>query len=195
MGGRTGGDGLSAKPPAALRSERLVLRRWQREDRDAFAALNADPETMAFFPAPLSRVESDALIDRYEECFEDSGFGTWAAATADGDFVGAVGLLPVPARPFPFGPTVEVGWRLARAAWGRGYATEGARRAMEWAFTERGVPEIVSFTAEVNVRSRAVMERLGMHRDPAEDFDHPRLPVGHRLERHVLYRLTASEAS
>jgi RimJ/RimL family protein N-acetyltransferase len=115
--------------------------------------------------------------------------------TTGGDFIGAVGFLIVPGEVFPFGPSVEVGWRLARPAWGHGYATEAARRGMSWAFAEGGLDEIVSFTAEVNQPSRAVMERLGMHRDPAEDFDHPRISAGHRLQRHVLYRLTANEWS
>jgi ribosomal-protein-alanine N-acetyltransferase len=190
VGGATGGRRLSA--PDTLHSERLVLHRWRSEDRDAFAALNADPETMGFFPAPLTREQSDALVDRLEACFEDPGVSMWAVDTHDGDFVGAVGFLHV-GDVFPFWPAVEIGWRLARSAWGHGYATEAARRGLAWAFGEGGVTEIVSFTSTLNVRSQAVMQRLGMHRDPAEDFDHPRVEAGHPLERHVLYRLSASE--
>jgi ribosomal-protein-alanine N-acetyltransferase len=177
-----------------LRTERLVLHRWGSSDRDAFADLNADPETMEFFPAPLTREESDAFVDRLETGFDHRGVSMWAVHTHAGEFVGAVGLLQVP-DVFPFGPTMEVGWRLARSAWGHGYATEAARRSMTWAFAVAGVPEIVSFTSTLNVRSRAVMERLGMHRDPAEDFDHPRIEVGDRLRRHVLYRIAATEWS
>jgi ribosomal-protein-alanine N-acetyltransferase len=191
VGGTAGGVGL--RSPDTLRTERLELRRWRPEDREAFAALNGDPETMRFFEAPLTRVQSDALVDRYETCFEDPGVSTWAVTTVDGDFVGAVGFLMVPGEVFSFGPAVEVGWRLARPAWGHGYATEAARRGVTWAFTEGDLKEIVSFTAEVNLPSRAVMERLGMRRDPAEDFDHPRVSAGHRLQRHVLYRLASSD--
>jgi ribosomal-protein-alanine N-acetyltransferase len=148
---------------------------------------------MRFFEAPLARVQSDALVDRYETCFEDPGISTWAVSTLDGDFVGAVGFLIVSGEVFSFGPAVEVGWRLARPAWGHGYATEAARRVVTWAFDEGDLKEIVSFTAEVNLPSRGVMERLDMRRDPAEDFDHPRVSEGHRLRRHVLYRLAASD--
>lgn len=147
---------------------------------------------MEFFPAPLTREQSDALIDRLEQCFVDPGVSMWAVSTHAGDFVGAVGFLIV-GDAFPFWPAVEVGWRLHRNSWGHGYATEAAKRGITWAFTEGGVTEIVSFTSTINVRSQAVMERLGMHRDPAEDFDHPRIDAGHPLERHVLYRLSASE--
>lgn len=192
MGRAAGGRGLSA--PDSLETDRLVLHRWSQDDRDAFAALNGDAETMEFFPAPLTRQQSDALVDRLEACFVDPGVSMWAVSTRDGAFVGAVGFLLVP-DVFPFGPSVEVGWRLARTAWGKGYATEAATRGLTWAFTEASVPEIVSFTSVVNVRSQAVMERLGLHRDPTEDFDHPRIEAGHRLGRHVLYRLSADEWS
>jgi len=172
-----------------LRTGRLLLRRWRAADREPFAALNADPEVMRHFPGPLSRTASDELVDRIEAGFDADGYGLWAVELADGDgFVGFTGLTRV-TFDAPFTPAVEVGWRLARAAWGRGYATEAARAAMRFGFTGAGLREIVSFTAPGNVRSRAVMQRLGMTYDPADDFDHPRLSQGHPLRPHVLYRI------
>ena len=171
-----------------LRTKRLLLRRWHPGDRDPFAALNADPEVMRWFPATLSRDESDALADRIAAAVERDGWGLWALEErATGGFVGFTGLTR-PAFEAHFTPAVEIGWRLARDAWGRGYATEAARTATAYAFGELGLERIVSFTAAGNERSRAVMRRLGMRHDPAEDFDHPALPPGHPLRRHVLYR-------
>ena len=170
-----------------IRTERLLLRRWGDEDRAPFAALNADPVVMEHFPSALTREESDALVDRIEAGFAQHGFGLWAVE-AHGVLVGFTGLA-VPA----FAPElVEVGWRLARSAWGHGYAAEAARAAIAHG-RGAGVGEVVSFTAVDNVRSRRVMERLGMTHDPADDFDHPALPEGHRLRRHVLYRLPAGQ--
>ncbi len=174
-------------PAAALRTARLVLRRWRPDDRAPFATLNADAETMAFFEHPLSRTQSDTLIDHYEACFEQHGYGTWAVTDGRGALVGAVGLLAVGTE-LPCGPTVEAGWRLDRRRWGHGYATEAAGAALGHAFDRLGLDEVVAFTAVGNVRSRAVMERLGMTRDPAEDFVHPRVTPGHPLAPHVLYR-------
>lgn len=172
-----------------LHTERLVLRRWRPADRAPFAALNADPTVMEFMPARLTRVESDAFADRIERGFETNGYGLWAVEVRGGEpFVGFVGLGR-PAFEAPFTPCVEVGWRLAREAWGRGIATEGARAAVAFAWDTLGLDEIVSFTVPANRRSRRVMEKLGMRRDPADDFDHPRLAPGHPLRRHVLYRL------
>ena len=177
--------------PDVRRTERLVLRRWREEDRAPFAAMNADPEVMEHFRSPLTREESDALVGRIEAAFERHGYGLWALEVAEtGEFVGFAGLA-VPSFAAHFTPAVEVGWRLARAAWGRGYATEAARSALACGFDEAGLPEVVSFTTTTNVRSQAVMARLGMAHDPADDFDHPNLPEGHRLRRHVLYRLSA----
>lgn len=174
-----------------LRTARLLLRRWRDEDRAPYAALNADPEVTATLAGPLTRAESDAMVDRIEAGFAEQGFGLWALERLDtGDFVGFTGLS-VPGFEAPFLPAVEVGWRLARAAWGHGFATEAARAAVDDGFTRVGLPEVVSFTAESNHRSRAVMERIGMTHDAGEDFDHPRLPAGHPLRRHVLYRLAA----
>jgi RimJ/RimL family protein N-acetyltransferase len=175
-----------------LRTERLLLRRWLRSDRGAFAAMNTDEEVMEYFPAKLSRAESGAMVERVEACFEHRGYGLWAVELRGGEpFIGFAGLSPVDI-PLPFAPEVEIGWRLARPFWGQGFATEAAAAALTFGFTERDLPEIVSFTAVGNERSRRVMERLGMRRDPQEDFDHPWLGKADRLRRHVLYRLDAA---
>ena len=172
-----------------LTTDRLLLRHWRDDDRVPFAAMNADLRVMEHFPAPLSRLESDALIDEFEARFDPRGFGLWALERRDdGTFIGFTGLAAVPWEAH-FTPAIEVGWRLAPEAWGHGYATEAAREAVRFGFEDAGLDEIVSFTVPANVRSRAVMERLGMTHDPADDFDHPRLPVGHPLRRHVLYRI------
>lgn len=176
-----------------LWTRRLVLREWRDADREPFAALNADPEVARFLPAPLTRAESDALVDRIEAHFARNGFGFWAVEIKGGEpFIGLLGLAAA-GFDAPFTPAVEVGWRLARQAWGRGYATEGASAALDFGFGPLGLDEIVSFTVPGNVRSRAVMERLGMTHDPADDFDHPSLPEGHPLRRHMLYRVSASD--
>jgi RimJ/RimL family protein N-acetyltransferase len=175
-----------------LSTARLLLRRWTPADREPFAALNDDPEVMRWFPSPLTRAQSDALAERIEADLDRQGWGLWALeARASGRFIGFTGLAR-PAFEAPFGPAVEVGWRLARTAWGHGYATEGARAAVAFAFEELALEEVVSFTAAGNARSRAVMERLGMRHDPADDFDHPRV-ADERLRRHVLYRLHAAD--
>ena len=177
--------------PTSLRTDRLLLRRWRPEDRAPFAALNADPEVMEHFPARLTRAESDAFVDRIEAGFAEHGFGLWAVEVqATGEFIGFTGLA-VPSFEAPFTPAVEIGWRLARPAWGHGYASEAAGRALDAAFTTYGLAEVVSFTSVTNVRSQAVMRRIGMTHDPADDFGHPRLPPDHRLHRHVLWRIKA----
>lgn len=179
-------------PVRELATDRLLLRQWTPADRAPFAALNADPEVMRWFPAPLTRAESDALADRLHADLARQGWGLWALEErASGAFLGFTGL----ARPVfdaPFQPAVEVGWRLARAAWGNGFATEAGRAAVAFAFEELALGELVSFTAVGNARSRAVMERLGMRRDAAGDFDHPSVS-DERLRRHVLYRLRATD--
>jgi ribosomal-protein-alanine N-acetyltransferase len=169
---------------AQLRTERLLLRRWLPQDREPFAALNADPAVMEHFPAPLSREQSDALADRIEADFEHDGFGLWAVESG-GAFVGFAGLS-IPSFEAPFLPSVEVGWRLARSAWGRGWATEAATAVLDAAFGPLGLTEVVSFTATTNVRSEAVMQRIGMTR--VGTFEHPRVPAGRRLRTHLLYR-------
>ncbi len=176
-------------PRQELRTERLLLRRWRPEDRAPFAAMNADRRVMEFFPALLSQEESDARAARIEAHFERHGFGLWAVEVPGVvPFAGFVGLGVVDFAA-PFTPCVEIGWRLAAANWGRGYATEGARAALAFAFDTVGLAEVVSFTVPANVRSRRVMEKLGMTHQPSDDFDHPLLPEGHWLKRHVLYRI------
>lgn len=176
-----------------LETARLRLRRWRDEDRAPFAALNADPAVMEHFPRPLTRRESDQLVERIEAGFAANGFGLWALELrATGRFVGFAGL-GVPAFDAHFTPAVEVGWRLARTAWGSGYATEAGRAALAYGFEQAELEEVVAFTSVGNERSRAVMRRLGMSHDPAEDFDHPGLPAGHPLRRHVLYRVEGAD--
>jgi RimJ/RimL family protein N-acetyltransferase len=172
-----------------LVTPRLLLRGWRDDDRPAFAALNADPQVMEHFPAPLDRATSDDLVDRFAAHWAEHGLGLWAVERrTDGRLLGFTGLS-VPGFDAHFTPAVEVGWRLVRDAWGKGYATEAARAALRFGFETCGLQEIVSFTVPANARSRRVMERIGMTHDPADDFDHPRLPRGHGLRRHVLYRL------
>ncbi|WP_433257356.1 GNAT family N-acetyltransferase [Streptosporangium sp. CA-135522] len=172
-----------------METERLIMRRWREADREPFAALNADPEVMKHFPAPLTREQSDAMVDRIESGFDRHGYGLWALEVrATGEFVGFTGLAWQTFEAH-FTPALEVGWRLARSAWGYGYASEAARAALRHGFGPAGRDEIVSMTAVANLRSRAVMERLGMTRDPADDFDHPRVPVDSPLRPHVLYRI------
>jgi RimJ/RimL family protein N-acetyltransferase len=179
-------------PIMQLRTARLVLRRWRESDRAPFAALNADTEVMEHFPAPMTRADSDLAVDRIEAHFDEHGFGLWALEVASsGEFIGFTGLS-IPRFAAPFMPTVEVGWRLARPAWGQGYASEAAHRALAFGFADLRLSEIVSFTAVGNVRSRRVMARIGMTHDPASDFDHPVLPETSHLRRHVLYRLPAT---
>ena len=174
-----------------MSTERLRLRGWRAGDRDAFAALNADPEVMAHFPARLSREESDAMMDRLEAGIEADGFGFWAVQERDsGVLLGATGLNRV-GFAAPFAPAVEVGWRFVRGAWGHGFATEAAGAALSFGFDAAGLEEIVAMAVPHNERSLAVMDRLGMRRDPDGDFDHPRVPVG-PLQRHVLYRIDAA---
>jgi RimJ/RimL family protein N-acetyltransferase len=171
---------------------RLRLRGWRDEDREPYSALNADPEVMAHFPTTLTRATSDMLVDLTIEGWAANGFGLWALERReDGRFLGFTGLSR-PSFEAHFTPAVEVGWRLARHAWGHGYATEAARAALAFGFGTVGLDEIVSFTVPGNIRSRAVMERLGMRHDSTDDFDHPKLPPGHPLRRHVLYRLSRS---
>lgn len=168
---------------------RLLLREWRPEDREPFAAMNADPRVMQHFPGVLSRRQSDALARGSAQHFERHGFGPWAVEVPGvAPFIGFVGL-DVPGFEAHFTPCVEVGWRLAAGHWGHGYATEAALASVRYAFDVVGLEELVSFTVPQNVRSQAVMRRIGMTHDPADDFDHPRLPPGHRLSRHVMFRL------
>jgi RimJ/RimL family protein N-acetyltransferase len=171
-----------------LETKRLRLRQWRSEDREPFASLNADPDVMQFFPQPLMRKDSDATATRIEAGIQRRGWGLWAVEVRGGEaFIGFVGLAPVPEN-MPFSPAVEVGWRLAKAHWGRGYATEAAEAALATAFRRLSLSMVVSFTTLANHRSLAVMERIGM--ECSEEFDHPDLPDGHSLRRHLLYRLS-----
>jgi RimJ/RimL family protein N-acetyltransferase len=174
---------------AMIETDRLLMRRWLASDLDPFTALNSDPEVMRHVGGTLDRDQTAALIRRIESHFDTYGFGLWAVEhRRDASLIGFVGLHNVDFDA-PFAPAVEVAWRLARAAWGHGYATEAARAALEFAFGAERMDEVVSFTVPDNTRSRAVMERIGLVRDPAGDFDHQNLPEGHPLRRHVLYRI------
>jgi RimJ/RimL family protein N-acetyltransferase len=175
-----------------LTTDRLLLRPWREDDREPFAAMSADPEVMRFFPAPLTRQESDAFVDRVERGRAERGGWGWFAIEerASGAFVGVGGLAPVGFQAH-FTPSVEIGWRLAHEAWGRGFATEAARASVDFAFGELALDDVVALAVPANERSLAVMSRLGMMHDPADDFDHPQLDDG-PLVRHVLYRLTAA---
>lgn len=180
-------------PPQELRTDRLYLRSWLPGDRQLFAQLNSDPRVMGFFPGLLSQQESDARADRIEEHFRQHGFGLWAIEIPGlTPFAGFLGLS-IPRFDAHFTPCIEIGWRLAGAYWNRGYATEGARAALDFGFRWLQAEEIVSFTVPLNVRSRRVMEKLGMTHSPNDDFDHPLLPEGHPQRRHVLYRLKRPE--
>jgi RimJ/RimL family protein N-acetyltransferase len=180
---------LPSLPFEPLRTERLVLRQWVDSDREPYAALNADAETMAYFPSTLSRDESDAMVGRIQAGLERNGWGLWAVEH-ECEFLGFTGLA-VPSFDAAFTPAVEVGWRFARSAWGKGFATEAARAAVAFGYGRLGLAEIVSFTTVANQRSRRVMERIGMTTDPADDFLHPRLDEGSPIRPHVLYRLAA----
>lgn len=169
-----------------------MLRRWRETDHAPFAALNADPLVMEYLPGVLTRTESDALIVRIEAGFAAHGYGLWALEErATGEFVGFTGLA-VPSFNAHFTPAVEVGWRLARSAWGKGYATEAAMASIAFGFAHAGLDEIVSFTSAANLRSQAVMKRIGMTHDQADDFDHPELDDTDLLRHHVLYRISAA---
>jgi RimJ/RimL family protein N-acetyltransferase len=174
-----------------LQTERLVLRRWHEDDRDAFAALNADPLVMEHFPEPLTRERSDLMLDAIDTALEENGFGIWAVEELrSGALIGFAGLAKVSFLAH-FTPAVEVGWRLTPSAWGHGFATEAATAALDYGFTTIRLAEVVSFTTTTNRRSIAVMERLAMTHDPAEDFTHPQIAGSNPLSRHVLYRISA----
>lgn len=180
------------RPPLERRTERLIVRPFRESDRDSFAQMNADRRVMQYFPSTLTRSQSDALMDAVLGHFETRGFGPWALQLPQvGGCIGAAGLA-VPSFDSHFTPCVEIAWRLAVEHWGHGYAQEAARAALHTAFVHLELEQVVAFTAAENQRSRRVMERLGMRRDPSEDFEHPNVPAGHPLRRHVLYRLDAT---
>lgn len=175
-------------PLDELRTDRLLLRRWRDRDLDAFASINADARVAEHLPSTLTRAQSDGFVERIEAHHDEHGFGLWCVDPVDDPgCVGFVGLA-VPRFEAACTPCVEVGWRLAPDAWGRGYATEAGRACLAAAFGPLGLDEVVSFTVPANTRSRAVMERLGLTHDPDDDFDHPALAPGDPLRRHVLYR-------
>lgn len=184
---------MSALPEVPVRhTRRLVLRAFTDADREPFAALNADPEVVRHLQGPLSRERSEAFVDRIAACWRERGYGLWAVGLRSSDqFLGYTGLWP--ADFLPSGPGVEVGWRLARTAWGRGYAPEAAREALRFGFEEVGLPEIVSFTAAGNTASLRVMDKIGLRRDPSRDFDHPRVDAAAypELVRHLFHALPA----
>jgi RimJ/RimL family protein N-acetyltransferase len=176
-----------------LETERLILRRWKSTDAEPYSKLNSDPAVMEFMTKRLSREESDAQIARIEAHFSEHGFGLWAVELkTTGEFIGFAGLSH-PAFEAHFTPCVEIGWRLARAHWGRGFATEAARSALAFGFEVSGLEEIVAFTVPANKRSIGVMERLEMKRDPKDDFERPNIPAGHTLRPHILYRMKRKE--
>jgi RimJ/RimL family protein N-acetyltransferase len=176
-----------------IRTDRLLLRPWRTEDLPAFAAMNADPKVMEHFPAALSKEESESAMARIVSHFATHGFGFWAVEVPGrAPFIGFIGLS-IPRFVAHFTPCVEIGWRLAQEHWGRGYATEGARAALLDGFNRLDLDQIVSFSVPTNLRSRRVMEKLGMHTAPDDDFDHPLVPARHRLRRHLLYRLSRTE--
>jgi ribosomal-protein-alanine N-acetyltransferase len=178
-----------------LRTDRLILRHWREEDREPFAALNDDPDVMAHFPSHLTREASDAMADRIAAFLDERGWGLWAVEVAQtGEFAGFTGLS-VPRFDAPFMPAVEIGWRLARSAWGRGIASEAARASMEHAFSVLDLDEVVAMIVPDNLRSQAVATRLGMVRDEGADFDHPLVPQGAPGRHHWLYRISAQEWS
>lgn len=181
------------KPPA-VETPRLILRQWRDADLDTWAQMNADPRVMEFFPELLDRARSGEVASSMRARIHRDGYGLWAVEIKEtGAFAGLIGLNEM-AADIPVTPKREVGWRLAFEAWGHGYATEGAQAALRFAFDELGWPEVVAVTAVINKRSQRVMERLGMIRDPDADFDHPRVPEGSRLRRHVLYRIRRERA-
>jgi RimJ/RimL family protein N-acetyltransferase len=177
--------------PPEIETERLLLRRWCDKDREPFAAMCADPRVMEFFPRTQTPEEADTVIDRLNSHIDRHGFGFWALEDrSNGEFLGFTGLSNV-GFDAPFTPAVEIGWRLAHRFWGAGYASEAARASLAWGFGTLHLPEIISFAVITNLRSRRVMERIGMTHDPSGDFDHPRFPADHPLQRHAFYRLSA----
>lgn len=179
--------------PIELQTPRLLLRQWRDDDLTGFAALNADPEVMRFFPACLDQAQSHALAARIRGHFAEHGFAPWVLQRRDsGAFIGVTGLLRV-GFSAPFTPAVEIAWRLDRAHWRQGFAREAASAALACGFERLGLTQIVAFTTRDNLPSQGLMQRLGMRRDAADDFDHPALAAGHPLRRHVLYRLRRRE--
>lgn len=176
-----------------IKTKRLILRPWQESDLEPIAAINRDPRVMEFFPRLMSRQDSDTMVQKMNEFMEKKGWGFWAAALIEtGELIGFIGIEDVDFEAH-FTPAVEIGWRIGYQYWGKGYAPEGAKAALAFGFENLHLKEIVSFTAEQNMRSIRVMEKIGMHHDPKDDFEHPRVPFGNPLKKHVLYRLSSEE--
>ncbi|WOE30630.1 MULTISPECIES: GNAT family N-acetyltransferase [unclassified Acinetobacter] len=170
-----------------LETERLILRQWQVQDYLPFINMGLDPEVMQYFPDLLTREESLQFIDTVKDIIDQNQWGFWAVVLKQtGEFIGFIGLHHQPEQ-FEFSPCVEIGWRLARQYWGNGYATEGAKAAIVYAFNQLNLNKIVSFTAEINLPSQSVMKRIGMSK--VGEFNHPKLSSGHDLEKHVLYQI------
>ncbi|MEO7105441.1 MAG: GNAT family N-acetyltransferase [Rhodoferax sp.] len=179
--------------PVELRTPRVLLRQWKDSDIDAWAAMNADPEVRRYFPSVLSRADAQGEADRIRASIAQRGWGMWALEVPGvHPFAGFVGLN-LPGYEAPWMPAVEIGWRLAPAAWHKGYATEGAAAALHFAFTQLRLPQVVAMSVPTNGPSHSVMERIGMVRDEAADFDHPRVPDGSPLKRHILHRVTSEQ--
>jgi len=182
------------RAPVELHTKRCVLRQWKDSDLAAWAEMNADPEVRRHFPKVLSAEQAAAEAGRCRAAIDQRGWGLWALELpGELPFAGFVGLMPLHFD-VPFVPAVEIGWRLPRAAWGRGYATEAAHAALQFAFTTLALPEVVSIAVPSNAPSLRVMARIGMTRDVAGDFDHPRVEAGHPLRRHLLYRARPAAA-
>lgn len=176
-----------------LKTERLILRSWKKEDEEPFFQLNSDEKVMEYFPSVLTREESDQMIMRMQNKMEKRGWGLWAVSLIEnGTFIGFIGLNDIDSSILPDSP-IEIGWRLASHAWGKGYAQEGAKTVLRFGFEVLNLERIVSITAVQNKKSRNVMEKIGLHHDPSQDFDHPKLPLGHSLRRHVYYFLDKGE--
>lgn len=176
---------------SVIHTERLVLREWRETDKQPYALLNADPEVMRHFPSQLSREQSDEMVDRMAAAWEQRGFGLWAAERVDThQFIGFIGLSMPGWHVDGLTPCVEVGWRIDSQHWGHGFAPEGARAALEYAFEHVELPndEVVSFTTTQNLKSQRVMQKIGMVLDPTGEFDHPMTPGWHE-QRHVVYRI------
>ncbi|MGB7801662.1 GNAT family N-acetyltransferase [Buttiauxella sp.] len=172
-------------------TERLILRPWKPSDREPFAAMNASPEVMRYFPDTRTREESDTMVTAIERILAEKGWGFWAVEEkSSGAFIGFVGLN-IPGYELPFQPVIEIGWRLDSSFWGQGYAPEAARKALEIGFDQFAMDEIVAFTALENLPSQRVMEKIGMRR--CEEFDHPAIQKGQPLCRHILYRVTKNQ--
>lgn len=175
-----------------LRTDRLILRQWKKEDFPAFARMNADPVVMEYYPDTLSEDESNSMAHKLESLISERSWGFWAVETIkENRFIGFVGLHK-PTYELPVSPCVEIGWRLAKEYWGSGYATEAAEASLRFAFVNLGLNEVYSFTSVSNKKSRSVMERLNMQ-NTGKNFEHPIIPENHSLREHVLYKITKDQ--